>query len=98
MRNKIQISYNDLSRDKLLEILVNHNYSVLTEDEIKKIEKICSKCKKNKSLLEFDIQKQSKMGRDSICKECKSNAAKLRYLKKKKNNILFTDDLALKNT
>lgn len=46
--------------------------------------KICSKCKKQKSILHFDKNNQGKLGVRPDCKECVSIYNKKRYIKKRK--------------
>jgi hypothetical protein len=45
------------------------------------MEKICSRCKKSKSVLEFSLKHTSSDGRNSRCKECVRYYAKRHYRK-----------------
>lgn len=45
--------------------------------------KICSKCKKDKELSLFPINKSGKNGISSVCKECKSEQHKIYYINNK---------------
>ena len=78
---KISLHYKSDEDERLTMILKNKEFDKLTDEDLCKIVKKCSKCNADKTLKDFTKSKRGFLGRNSVCKDCVSDYAQEYYSK-----------------
>ena len=78
---KILLKFNSVEDDRLSEIINKKEFDKLTEEDLNKIVKKCSKCSIDKSLSNYSKSKKGFLGHNSTCKTCVKSYAQEHYLK-----------------
>ena len=78
---KIDYEYASGENERITKILNEKKYEDLTNDDLEKIIKLCSRCNIEKSLINYSKYPKGFLGHQSACKECVREKSKENYLK-----------------